>query len=686
MSQPSQYEKIIDWFFAMLNDEKMKPAADEWLAKEHASCIANKCGCDLCSAGHRVVHACIDRDRGELVNGDPWDKFAAMVTISTFVTSMMQPDPEAILALLMIQREGSRIAKEHGLIIPEVSNHSESDVSELKSIQEIIKTIAALPAAQGKDQQNSTGTQQQIESQRDEQTMSTTQQNGNKDQKGNILDKTVATHLVGTEFFDRNGARVEPPKGLSYREMIVQLGKQAEEEERTVAVDERVDAFVLEGAYAFQSALKEKFGWVGLRPIPPKSFFDAGEEPKTIEVPVGPNETVPVIWGRVVIPGINGYLETGYKYHDGRFYFSVTGEVQQKFMPQVRELLALTQQHIKANSIYKGKAVRLDLPLPSDKARFNPENAPGFMDLEAVNPDELIFSAEVGAAITTNLFNPVEKTDLCRRLGIGLKRGNLLFGKPGTGKSLTAAVLAKKCVANGWTYFYVKHVKDVAAMYRLAAQYAPAVLFVEDIDQVAMGENRTTEMNELLNTLDGIDTKGAEVIVVCTSNRTPDELNSAFKRASRLDFIIEVAPPDASAVRRLIELYSRGRLASGISLDNVSKMLEGQIPATIKEVCNRALLSAVGHMGNDDDALDIITAADLETAAFTMLEQIRIATAKDAEYEPEGSEEIAADILGKHINKAATTLVGLLGTGAPNGKSANGSNGNGKGAHAPAES
>jgi transitional endoplasmic reticulum ATPase len=628
-----EYEKTVRWFLQKYYNDSVNAAAEQWRIKHHDRCL--KCGCNQCLVAHAVTHMIANHAIDKMLVDEPALQAATIDLIGRFICEVLDTNDSEV---------AEKLTRCKQIFIT---------LKMVEAMAEIIngenKTPKALHAAAGEeaddDSQDATlaSPPNDTDNESDDMTIST-----DKNKTETLLDNPIKTDVAGVQFL-KNGVQVQPPKGLTYRTLITALKQQAEEEERTVIVDETVQAFVLEGAYAFQLALKEKFGWVDNRPTP---GFWGETPPRTIEVQIGLGETATVIWGRVVIPGITGYLSTGVTYKEGRFYFAIEGEIQQKYLLDVKELVVLTEKYVRERSIYKGKALKLDLPLPTDPTRFSPLNAPTFMNLSGVNVGELIFSDEVSRAIQTNLFNPVERTQLCRALGISLKRGNLLAGRPGVGKSLTAAVLAKKCVENGWTYFYVKHAKDVASMYRLAADYSPAVLFVEDIDQVAAGEERTPELNELLNTLDGIDTKGSDVMVVFTTNVDTKEMNSAFKRAGRLDFILDVAPPDANAVQRLIKLYSRGSLASNVDLERVGDMLAGQIPATIKEVCSRALLSAVGHMTDSDSISEVIQSSDLETAAFTMLEQMKLTTATEDIYAPEGGEEMAADILGKHLSTA----------------------------------
>jgi SpoVK/Ycf46/Vps4 family AAA+-type ATPase len=71
---------------------------------------------------------------------------------------------------------------------------------------------------------------------------------------------------------------------------------------------------------------------------------------------------------------------------------------------------------------------------------------------------------------------------------VPLKRGVLLEGPYGTGKTLTAFVTAKKCVENGWTFIMLDRVAALKEALTFARMYAPAVVFAEDIDRSVEGE------------------------------------------------------------------------------------------------------------------------------------------------------------------------------------------------------
>lgn len=422
----------------------------------------------------------------------------------------------------------------------------------------------------------------------------------------------------------RAGTQITLPDGMTYEQGIMWLDRKRKEDEREVAIAEQIDAFPLDGAYAMYRAMSEKYGFVGMVPTP---GFWGSTPPVMIGVETGPGQMVQVPWGSMQIPNIQGRLQTGVAHKDGRQVFVLHGLIRQKHKKEVADLVALARQIVREKSIYKGKAIRASFPElnPED---FNPmSHAPKFIDTAEVKENELIFSNDVKAQVTSYLFTPIEKTQMCREHNIPLKRGILLEGPYGTGKTQTAYVAAKKAVENGWTFIYLDTVDNLQRAIFFAQQYGPAVIFAEDIDSVMDGE-RDEDMNGILNTIDGVDTKGHEIIVVLTTNHV-ENINPAMLRPGRLDAVIQVRPPDAQAVQALLRLYSRGLIPETEPLDEVGKVLKNHIPAVIREVVERSKLNTISRMQNDEPF--VLKERDLMVAAESILAQVELINPKRIE-------------------------------------------------------
>jgi transitional endoplasmic reticulum ATPase len=442
----------------------------------------------------------------------------------------------------------------------------------------------------------------------------------------------------------RQGEQIIIPEKMTLKTARTWLERREVEEEQEIAIDEIIEAFPLEGAFAFAKAIAKKYGFSALVPTP--GFFGSSP-PVMIGVEVGVNKTEQVPWGRIEVPGIAGYLETGITVKDNRMLFSIGGEVKQKHKDDIKDLAQLTRQIVKDESIYRGQAIRVKFE--KDPRKFNPRDCPNFIDTTSTRPEELIFSDAVKKAVETSLFTPIEHTERCRKYQIPLKRGILLEGPFGTGKTLTAYVAAKKCVENKWTFIYLSKVEDLKTAIHFAKAYQPALIFAEDIDRVMQEGERVESdaVNDILNTIDGVDTKGMELIVTLTTNHV-DHIEPAMMRPGRLDAVISVKAPDAEASIALVKLYARNRLDPASDFTQVGLKLAGQIPAVIREVVERSKLAAVRRLQPNEELL--LRAGDLEFAADEMLNHLRLMTPKP---EDERSDmEKAADALGGHLTKA----------------------------------
>jgi hypothetical protein len=383
------------------------------------------------------------------------------------------------------------------------------------------------------------------------------------------------------------GTSIVLPEGMTKEEGIHCLRKRIEQDEKPTAIHEVVDAYPLEGAYALMKVLMKVYGWAS--PVPKPGFF--GDTPPTmLNLEIAHNVSTQIVWGQFEIPGIEGRLETGATQKDGRHVFCIRGQVKQKYKDDVARIAVAVRDFVKEFSIYKGKAIRIRT---DEEGHLNTSDAPKFLDTTRTDPNMLIFSKSTLTQVQTHIFTPILRTQQCRELGIPLKRSVLLEGPFGTGKTLTAHVAAHMAERNGWTFIYLDRVSALKEALIFARQYSPAIIFAEDIDRVVGGE-RDAEVDDILNTIDGIDSKHDETMVILTTNDV-NAIEKAMIRPGRLDAVIHVGPPDAKAAEQLIRVYAGNLLDTDEDLVEAGRELDGQIPATIAEVVKRSKLYAVSH-------------------------------------------------------------------------------------------
>jgi transitional endoplasmic reticulum ATPase len=430
------------------------------------------------------------------------------------------------------------------------------------------------------------------------------------------------------------------------------------------------DTFPWDGARATMKALARKFGWADLSSSTVDGFFGPiKQNVQFIDVEVGYKQHERVAWGKVMLPGT-----TGAELHmamvnirDGavmRAAFALTGSIKRKDEHIVAELAEEIRRVLAEDSIYRGKAIRIRFRDDQGQQFIDPWSGqalplePKFLNLSTVREQDMVFSARVEGAIKTNIFAPIEYATQARKAGIPLKRGVLLAGQFGVGKTLAAHVTAKKASEQGWTFLYVETPSELAEAIRFAQMYAPAVVFCEDIDRIydkLEGQKRDAKTDELLNIVDGIDSKAGEVMVVLTTNNV-ENIHQALLRPGRLDAVINVEPPDAEAVGRLIRVYGRGLVPLDEDLSMVGELLAGAIPAVIREAVERAKLSAIRLNPNHDL---VVTGAALLDAATSMEMQLKLLMPKAVDYRSDI--EKAADILGNHVGRVGDELRGVRG-------------------------
>lgn len=196
-----------------------------------------------------------------------------------------------------------------------------------------------------------------------------------------------------------------------------------------------------------------------------------------------------------------------------------------------------------------------------------------------------------------------------------------------TGKSLSGLRTAELAVEHGWTFILVRPGEDPLEALKTAQQYAPAVVFSEDMDTWASAEGRSrVELSRVLDGLDSASTKGKEVMAVFTTN-FPERLDKSVVRAGRLDAVIHVAELDRDAYERLIKAYIPAKLLdSQIDWDAVIGSYTDaekvpMLPAFAAEAATSAIRVSIARNGGKPA---LISTGDLIAAAVSKRDHLRL--------------------------------------------------------------
>jgi hypothetical protein len=211
--------------------------------------------------------------------------------------------------------------------------------------------------------------------------------------------------------------------------------------------------------------------------------------------------------------------------------------------------------------------------------------------------------------------------------GRSLKRGLLLYGLPGTGKTLTIMYLAAEMKGRTVLLTTGQAMGLLSIVAQLARTLAPSMVVLEDVDLIA--EQRGMPFShagpllfELLNEMDGLR-EDTDVIFLLTTNRA-DILEPALAaRPGRIDLAVELPLPDASGRRRLFELYARGLTLEAVDFDVFVGRTEGVSPAYIKELLRKAaLLAATEGPGVPVQGRHLVAAMDELSQGGRLAERI----------------------------------------------------------------
>ena len=230
-----------------------------------------------------------------------------------------------------------------------------------------------------------------------------------------------------------------------------------------------------------------------------------------------------------------------------------------------------------------------------------------------VSWDDIGGLAEVRERMRDAIERPLRNPEAFRRLGIRPAKGFLMFGPPGTGKTMLAKAVAREAEANFITArssdllskWYGESEQQVVRLFRRARQVAPAIVFIDEIDSLVpargggVGEPQVTErvVNTILSEMDGLE-ELAGVVVIGATNR-PTLVDPALLRPGRFDELVYVPVPDAEGRRRILEIQTRSMpLATDVDLAALAGRAERYTGADLGDLVRRAGLAALKETGD----------------------------------------------------------------------------------------
>ena len=226
---------------------------------------------------------------------------------------------------------------------------------------------------------------------------------------------------------------------------------------------------------------------------------------------------------------------------------------------------------------------------------------------------------------------PLKRPEIFERLGIEPPKGVLLYGSPGTGKTLLAKAVANESEAhfillNGpeiMSKFYGESEKKIRAIFEEAEKNAPAIIFIDEIDSLAPkredvgGEVERRVVSQLLTMMDGLESRG-KVVVIGATNR-PNAIDPALRRPGRFDREVEISVPDKVGRKQILQIHTRNMpLTKSVKLDELARKTHGFVGADINSLAKEAAMIVIRNN------LDKLKLEEDKEISQEVLDQLRI--------------------------------------------------------------
>src|SRR3989344_5987021 len=201
---------------------------------------------------------------------------------------------------------------------------------------------------------------------------------------------------------------------------------------------------------------------------------------------------------------------------------------------------------------------------------------------------------------------PLRHPELFERLGVEPPKGVMLYGAPGTGKTLLARAVASESGAHFisisgpeiMSKWYGQSEENLRKIFEDAEKNAPSIIFIDEVDAIApkreevTGEVERRVVAQLLSLMDGMRKRG-RVVVIAATNRE-HAIDPALRRPGRFDREVEIGVPDRKGRREVLQIHTRNMpLDKSVSIDELAARTHGFVGADVEALAKEAAISVL---------------------------------------------------------------------------------------------